>query len=55
MKTFKIELNNENETLSFGKDLASFLTSNDILVLSGDLGSGKIKLTQGFLSSLLKI
>ena len=50
MKTFKIELNNENVTLSFGKDLASFLTSNDILVLSGDLGSGKTKLTQGILS-----
>ena len=50
MKTFKIELNNEKKTLSFGKDLASFLTSNDILVLSGDLGSGKTKLTQGILS-----
>ena len=50
MKTFKIELNNENETISFGKDLASVLTANDILVLSGDLGSGKTKLTQGILS-----
>ena len=41
---------NENETINFAKDLASILTVGDIIVLSGDLGSGKTKFTQGFLS-----
>lgn len=50
MKTFEIILNNESETIKFGKNLASILTSHDILLLSGDLGSGKTKLTQGILS-----
>lgn len=50
MNTFKIILNNESETIKFGKNLASILTSHDILLLSGDLGSGKTKLTQGILS-----
>lgn len=46
----KIILNNEKETIEFGKSLAEFLTSNDILVLTGDLGSGKTKLTEGILT-----
>ena len=46
----KIILNNEKETIEFGKSLAEFLSSNDILVLTGDLGSGKTKLTEGILT-----
>lgn len=42
--------NSENDTILIAKKLASFLHSCDIVVLSGDLGSGKTKFTQGFLS-----
>ena len=41
---------NEKETLTFGKTLASFLNKGDTLVLTGDLGSGKTKLTEGILT-----
>ncbi len=42
--------NSENDTMSLAKNLASKLHSGDIIVLSGDLGSGKTKFTEGFLS-----
>ena len=42
--------NSENDTKSFAKNLASKLQKGDIIVLTGDLGSGKTKFTEGFLS-----
>lgn len=39
----------ENDTMHFAKDLASKLHKGDIIVLTGELGSGKTKFTQGFL------
>ena len=42
--------NSENETIEFGKKLASQLHPGDIVVLTGELGSGKTKLTEGLLS-----
>lgn len=42
--------NSENDTILIAKKLARFLHSGDTVVLSGDLGSGKTKFTQGFLS-----
>ena len=50
MKHIKIETKNESETLKFGKKLASLLKRGDTIVLTGDLGSGKTKLTEGILS-----
>lgn len=50
MKQLKITTNNEKETLNFGKKLGSFLKKGDTIVLSGDLGSGKTKLTEGILT-----
>ena len=50
MKQVKITTNNEKETLNFGKKLGSFLKKGDTVVLSGDLGSGKTKLTEGILT-----
>ena len=50
MKTLKITSNNEAETLAFGKKLASFLKKGDTVVLTGELGSGKTKLTEGLLT-----
>lgn len=42
--------NSPNETIEYGKKLASNLKLGDIIVLTGDLGSGKTKLTEGILS-----
>lgn len=42
--------NNEEETKAVGFSLASNLNDGDIVILSGDLGSGKTKFTEGFLS-----
>lgn len=50
MKQLKITTKNEEETLNFGKKLGGFLRKGDIIVLSGDLGSGKTKLTEGILT-----
>ncbi len=42
--------NSEKDTMLLATRLASKLTNGDTIVLSGDLGSGKTKFTQGFLS-----
>ncbi|MBR2704177.1 MAG: tRNA (adenosine(37)-N6)-threonylcarbamoyltransferase complex ATPase subunit type 1 TsaE [Clostridia bacterium] len=39
----------EADTLAFAKQLASKLDKKDIVVLTGELGSGKTKFTEGFL------
>lgn len=39
----------ENDTIKFADDFASKLNSHSIIVLSGDLGSGKTKFTEGIL------
>ncbi len=41
--------NSENETIQIAKEFASTLKPNDIIVLSGELGSGKTKFTEGIL------
>ena len=50
MKNLIIESNNEQETKSLGKKLAKYMKKGDIIVLSGELGSGKTKFVEGFLS-----
>ena len=50
MKHYKIVSNNEFDTKNFAKKLASKLNNGDIVVLTGELGSGKTKFTEGFLS-----
>ncbi|MBQ9658127.1 MAG: tRNA (adenosine(37)-N6)-threonylcarbamoyltransferase complex ATPase subunit type 1 TsaE [Clostridia bacterium] len=40
----------EQDTMDFAKNLASKLSVGDIIVLNGDLGAGKTKFTEGFLS-----
>lgn len=47
---FNFVSHNENETKEIAKKLASKLQNKDIVVLSGDLGSGKTKFTEGLLS-----
>lgn len=46
----KFVSNSELETKSIAYNLASKLNVGDIIILSGDLGSGKTKFTEGFLS-----
>lgn len=46
---FKYISQNENDTINFACKLASYLQDGDIIILSGDLGSGKTKFTQGIL------
>jgi len=50
MVNYKYISKSENDTKSFAKNLASKLQKGDIIVLTGDLGSGKTKFTEGFLS-----
>ena len=45
----KIITKSEKDTINFAKKLASKLHKGDIIVLTGELGSGKTKFTQGFL------
>lgn len=47
---FEFISHNENETKEIAYKLASKLQHGDIIVLSGDLGSGKTKFTEGLLS-----
>ena len=47
---YKYISKSEKETINFAKKIASQLKKGDILVLSGELGSGKTKFTEGFLS-----
>ena len=42
--------NSENETIELGKKIAQKLKKGDIIVLTGELGSGKTKLTEGILT-----
>ena len=50
MSHFQFLSKNEKDTKNFAKSLASHLNKQDIIVLTGDLGSGKTKFTEGILS-----
>ena len=50
MSVFNFTSNSELETKQLAKKLASKLNLGDIIVLSGELGSGKTKFTEGILS-----
>ena len=50
MSTYTFISNCETDTKNFAKSLASKFKNKDIVVLSGDLGAGKTKFTEGFLS-----
>lgn len=49
MKTYTFTSHSSNETMNFASNLASKLQIADIVVLSGELGAGKTKFTEGFL------
>ena len=48
MKTYTFTSHNSSETMKFASELASTLHVGDVVVLSGELGAGKTKFTEGF-------
>ncbi len=42
--------NSQEDTLSFAKQFAEKLNKDDVIILSGELGSGKTKFVEGILS-----
>lgn len=49
MKTYTFTSHSSQETMDFASKLASKLKIGDVVVLSGELGAGKTKFTEGFL------
>ena len=49
MKTYNFTSHNSEETMNFAFNIASKLNIGDVVVLSGELGAGKTKFTEGFL------
>lgn len=49
MKELKISTNSSDETMNVAKSLAKLLNKGDTVVLTGDLGAGKTKFTEGFI------
>lgn len=49
MKKYKFISKNELDTKNFAKKFASILKQNIVVVLTGELGSGKTKFVEGFL------
>ena len=47
---YQIKTNSEQETILLGQKIAAKLKNGMIVVLTGDLGSGKTKLTEGILT-----
>ena len=50
MNMKEIITHSEQETKNIAKELASKIDRNAVIVLSGELGAGKTKFTEGFLS-----
>ena len=50
MRQFHFQSENEKDTKNFANSLANLLDKNDVIVLTGDLGSGKTKFVEGILS-----
>jgi len=50
MKTIEIKSTSPSFTIQIAKKLASNINNNDVIVLSGELGAGKTKFVEGFLS-----
>ncbi len=50
MKELKLISHSSNDTMEISKSLAKFLSIGDTAVLTGELGCGKTKFVEGFLS-----
>ena len=49
MQTYTFTSHSSDETMDFAFNLASQLHTGDVVVLTGELGAGKTKFTEGFL------
>ena len=49
METYTFTSHNSDETMNFASTLASKLHIGDVVILTGELGAGKTKFTEGFL------
>ena len=49
METYTFISHNSDETMDFASNLASKSKIGDVIVLTGELGAGKTKFTEGFL------
>lgn len=49
METYTFTSHSSTETVDFASNLASKLHIGDVVVLTGELGAGKTKFTEGFL------
>ena len=49
METYTFTSHSSDETMDFASKLASKLHTGDVVVLTGELGAGKTKFTEGFL------
>ena len=49
MKKYTFTSKSELDTKRFAKNFAAKLKQNDVIVLTGELGSGKTKFVEGFL------
>lgn len=49
MNIYKLISHNSDETMNLAQKIASQLHIGDVVVLSGELGAGKTKFTEGFL------
>jgi len=49
METYTFTSHSSDETMDFASNLASKLNIGDVVVLTGELGAGKTKFTEGFL------
>lgn len=50
MNSFTLTSKSSNQTMNIAKLLAKYLSNGDTVVLTGELGCGKTKFTEGFLS-----
>ncbi len=50
MSTYSYLSHSEEDTKQLANSIASFLQKGDLVILTGDLGSGKTKLTEGILT-----
>ena len=50
MKSIKLESNSSIDTIKIAQKLAGVLSKGDLVILTGELGAGKTKFTEGFLS-----